>query len=193
MMTYILFVQIINPFVSANLLAPDDYTDDYFVTIYQFELENDFYRKNVGAGIYIDYLCREEYPYSDPYFIKSGIPVGLSAVGAGLQFKYLDIGDIEFGVKFGYYIGNISYPALKDSGIVIREEKGRNSLGLGTGVNLMHNFGIIKGGIRFWVNFIGFDAKSPRPYWYYQRSPDYISLSSVGLGIVFGLNRRQEK
>lgn len=190
MITYFLFVQILNPFVSANLLAPDDHTDDYFGAIYQFEIENDFYRKDFGWGIYIDYFYKKEYPYADPYFIKSGIPIGIEAGGAGLQLKYLNMGDIEFGFKLGYFTGNVSYPLLKDSGIVIQEQKKRNSIGLGLGVNVMHNFRWIRAGIKFWTNFISFDAKKPRSYWYYERSPDYISLNSVGLGLIFGLNRR---
>ncbi len=193
MFIYFLFYQAINPFLSVNILAPDDYTDDYFGAVYQFEIENDFYRKNFTWGIYFDYFYNKAYPYADPYFIKSGIPVGINAGGSGLQVKYLNLGDIEFGFKLGYFTGNVSYPVLKDSGKVIKGEKRRNSLGFGLGVNIMHNFGIIRGGVKFWANFIDFDAKSPKYYWYYGHSPDYISLNGVGLGLILGLKRRQGK
>ncbi len=193
MVICLLLVQIINPFLSTNILAPDDYTDDYFRILYQFEIENDFYKENFGWGVYFDYFYKKEYPYADPYFINSGIPVGINAGGAGLQLKYLNLGDIEFGFKLGYFTGNVSYPVLKDSGKVIKEEKKRNSFGFGLGVNVMHNFGRIRGGIKFWTNFIAFDSERPKSYWNYERSPDYISLNNVCLGLILGMNRREKK
>uniref|UniRef100_A0A7C4TFY8 Outer membrane protein beta-barrel domain-containing protein n=1 Tax=candidate division WOR-3 bacterium TaxID=2052148 RepID=A0A7C4TFY8_UNCW3 len=193
MIVFLIFTELINPYLSANLLAPDDYSDDYFSHIYQFSLENDFYRKDIGWGIYLDYFYKKDYPYSDPYFIKSGLPVGINAGGVGLQLKYLGIGDIEIGIKLGYYAGKITYPILGDSGRVIQKTDTRNSLGFGLGVNLLHNFGRMIGGLKFWTNLIPFGAKNVKYHWYSQRSPDYISLNTVGFGLVLGLGKRQEK
>jgi hypothetical protein len=193
MVVFLIFAQLINPYLSADLLAPDDYTDDYFSYIYQFSLENDFYRKDIGWGIYLDYFYKRDYPYSDPYFIESGLPVGINAGGGGLQLKYMGLGDIEIGVKLGYYTGKITYPVLGDSGKVIKQTDSRNSLGFGLGVNLLHNFGRVILGLKFWTNLISFDTKRPPQSWYYQRSPDYISLNTVGFGLVLGLSRKGER
>ncbi|MEO0122618.1 MAG: hypothetical protein ABIL69_01250 [candidate division WOR-3 bacterium] len=193
MIIYLLFAQFLNPYISANILATDDYTDDYFTTIYQIGIENDFYKKTFGGGIYVDYFYKKDYPFADPYFIKSGIPVVINAGGVGLQVKYFGIGYIEFGVKFGYYIGNLSYPILGDSGTVIKVVDKRNSLGMSVGTNIMHNFGRIRTGIKFWINFINFESIGERPPWHYTSSPEYVSLSSVGFGIILGPNKRNKE
>ncbi len=193
MIIHLFFVQILNPFISGSILAPDDYTDDYFTTIYQLGIENDFYRRDFGWGIYVDYFYKKDYPFADPYFIKSGIPMVINAGGVGLQVKYFGIGYIEFGVKFGYYIGNLSYPILGDSGTVIKVVDKRNSLGMSVGTNIMHNFGRIRAGIKFWINLINFDSNGPRTHWDYTSSPDYVSLSSAGFGIILGINKRDKE
>ncbi|MEO0184849.1 MAG: hypothetical protein ABIL20_03525, partial [candidate division WOR-3 bacterium] len=92
MIIYLLFAQFLNPYISANILATDNYTDDYFATIYQLGIENDFCRRDFGWGIYVDYFYKKDYPLADPYFIKSGLPMEINAGGAGLQVKYLGIG-----------------------------------------------------------------------------------------------------
>lgn len=191
MIIYVIFSQILNPFLSANILAPDDYTDDYFVTIYQFGIENDFYRREFGWGGYVEYFYKKDYLFSDPYYITSGLPIAINAFGWGLQAKYLGMDAVEFGIKLGYYNGSLSYPILGDSGIVIKIFEKRNSLGLSMGTNIMHNLGRIRAGIKFWFNLIKFDAEGPRTYGYYAPSPDYISLSSVGLGITLGINNKK--
>ncbi|MCX7994457.1 MAG: hypothetical protein N3A65_01625 [candidate division WOR-3 bacterium] len=43
----------------------------------------------------------------------------------------------------------------------MKEEKSRNSFGLSLGVNIVHNFGWITGGVKFWTHFVSFDAKCP--------------------------------
>jgi len=189
-----LFSEFLNPCLSLNILAMDDYTDDYFSYLYQFELENDFSLKEIGWGAFIDYFYKENYPFSDPYFIKSGLPVEINVGGGGLQLKYFVMKSIELGAKFGYYAGKIFYPVLGDSGRVIQKSDWRKSFGFSFGVGLLHNFGRIKGGLRFYTNLISFGVKK-RPYWYeyYNRSVDYISLNSVGFGLVFGLGRSEEK
>jgi|UniRef100_A0A7V3RGU9 hypothetical protein len=193
MIIFFTFIEIFNPYFSANFLAPDEYTDDYFSHIYQFSFGNDFYSKDIGWGIYFDYFYKRDYPYSDQFFIKSGLPFGINARGGGFQLKYLGFGDIEVGVKLGYYAGEITYPVPGDSGRIIEEIDSRNSIGLCMGVNLLHNFSFIYGGLRFWVNLISFDAERPPYFWYHPRSPDYISLNTAGFGIILGLGKRQKK
>ncbi|MCX7994458.1 MAG: hypothetical protein N3A65_01630 [candidate division WOR-3 bacterium] len=77
-------LQSLNPYLSVNILIPDNYTDDYLGNIYQLGLENDFFQKMIGLGIYLDYFYKKEYPYDDLYFSNQVFPVLISA-GGGLQ------------------------------------------------------------------------------------------------------------
>lgn len=193
MMILVLFTSLLNPYLSANVLATDDYTDDYLSHLYQFEIENRFANKNLTWAGYLDYFYNRSYLFSDQYFIKSGIPVTLKAWGAGLQLKYLAMENIEFGIGLGYYAGNVYYPMLEDSGRVVKKIDARSSLGLCLEINLTQNFGRITCGLRFYTNLIGFGAKRLHWYEYYQRSVDYISLNTVGFGLIIGLSRRKEQ
>lgn len=189
MLLLILFTNLLNPYFSASVLATDDYTDDYLSYLYQFEIENRFSNKNLGWAGYLDYFYNRNYLFSDPYFIKSGIPVTLKAWGAGLQLKYLAMENIEFGIGLGYYAGNVYYSMLEDSGRVVKKSDKRSSPGVCVGINLIQNFGRITCGLKFYTNLIGFGAKK-HPKWYeyyYEHSIDYISLNTVGFGLIFGL------
>ncbi|MGQ9816945.1 MAG: hypothetical protein ACUVQ3_03205 [bacterium] len=194
MIFVVIFTGLLNPYISANVLATDDYTNDYLNNLYQFEMENRFSNKNLGWAGYLDYFYNRNYPFSNPYFIKSGIPITLKAWGAGLQLKYLAMENIEFGIGIGYYTGNVSYPLPEDSGRVVKKIDTRSSMGLCLGINMTQNFSRITCGLRFYTNLIGFGAKEHPPWYeYYQRSVDYISLNTVGLGLIIGLSRRKEQ
>ncbi len=193
MMTVLLiFAGIFNPSLSLNMLAPDEYTDDYFYNIHQLEVVNDFYKENFSAGIYLDYFYKSSYQLSDPYFIRSGLPTKINALGTGLQAKIQAIKNIEFFFNYGYYKGKVSYPVLGDSGRVLEGNDDRSSFGFGFGVNLAHDFGRIKGGLRIFTNLIQFGAKSP-PYYYWEsaRSMEYISLNTAGFGLLIGVSSRR--
>ncbi len=193
MIVFSLITSLLNPYVSANILATDEYTDDYLNHLYQFGIENRFSNKNLGWAIYIDYFYNSNYPLSNPYFIKSGLPVTLNALGTGIQLKYLAMENIEFNIGLGYYRGNVSYPLLEDSGRVVKKIDQRSSMGICLGVNLMQKFGRITCGLRIYTNLIGFEAKEhPMWYEYYKRSIDYASLNTVGFGLILGLNRSQK-
>lgn len=193
MIIYLLITSLLNPYVSANILATDEYTDDYLNHLYQFGIENRFSNKSLGWAIYIDYFYNSSYPLSNSYFIKSGLPVTLNALGTGIQLKYLAMENIEFNIGLGYYTGNVTYPLLEDSGRVVNKTDQRSSMGICLGVNFMQNFGRITCGLKFYTNLIGFGAKEP-PVWYEydKRSIDYASLNTVGFGLIFGLNRSQK-
>lgn len=194
MLLFLFTTNLLNPYVSVNINATDDYTDYYLNHLYQFEIENRFSNKNLGWAGYLDYFYNSNYPFSNPYFIKSGIPVTLKAWGAGLQLKYLAMKNIEFGIGLGYYAGEILYPSLGDSGKVIKKVDERKSIGLNLGINLIQNFGSLTCGLRFYTNLIGFGAKEyPAWYEYYQHSIDYISLNTVGFGLIIGLSRNKEQ
>jgi len=198
-MVMVFLIQFMNPYLSFNIALPDDYTDFYFANFYQFELENSFGKEKVAPGVFFDFIYKSEYAYDDPYFINSGLPFVIKAGGGGMQLRYFAFKDIELSFNIGYYAGNFSYPVSRDSGIIVRKEDWRKSLGTTIGVNLLQNFKKIRAGIKFYVNLIPFGAKRPPDYWieplynYYYRSITYASLNSVGFGIVIGLNKRGNK
>ncbi|GAI15554.1 unnamed protein product [marine sediment metagenome] len=81
------------------------------------------------------------------------------------------------------------YPVVKDSGVVTRESERRRSLGTSVAVNLLNDVGMFRIGLKLYVNLIPFGAEKEDP-WLENQPPylDYALLSSLGLGIIVGLN-----
>lgn len=196
-MLLVFLTQILNPYLSLNVSAPDNYTDDNFSHFFQIGIENTFSRKKTNLGVFLDYFYTKESAFNDPYFINSGLALVLNALGTGIQLKFLLLENIDFGLNFGYYAGKITFPIPGDSGRIIRKSDWRKSFGTTIATNLFQNFGKIKIGIKCYVNLIPFGARRPSEYipilssYYY--SLDYVSLNSVGLGLVIGLNKKEQE
>jgi hypothetical protein len=191
-MLLILFViQSFNPSLSLGILLPDNDTEKRFDYFYHLELENSFTKKLIAPGIFINFFYKDEYMHY--YSTNSGLPLTLRAGGGGLQLKVNATQNIEFAFNLGYYFGEFLFPVVQDSGIVTRESKWRKSLGTSAAVNLLNNIGRFRIGLKLYVNLIPFGAQKEDP-WSENQPPylNYASLSSLGLGVIVGLNKEEK-
>ena len=187
-MLLILFViQSFNPSLSLGILLPDNDTEIRFNYFYHLEFENSFTKKLIAPGIFIDFFYKDEYMHYNS--TNSGLPLTLRAGGGGLQLKVNAAQNVEFAFNLGYYFGEFLYPVIKDSGVVTRESERRRSLGTSAAVNLLNDVGMFRIGLKLYVNLIPFGAEKRDP-WLENQPPylDYALLSSLGLGIIVGLN-----
>jgi hypothetical protein len=195
MLILLLIAQGFNPSLSLGILLPEEDTELFFGHVYHLRAENSFTKNVFAPGVFLDFLYKSNDPYNDPHFVNSGIQTVVKAGGGGFSLRYTPHRNYDFDITIGYYTGEMSYPAARDSGIVSRQRVKRNSLGTTLSFNLHEYIGRIRTGIRIYVTLIPFGAKERPDIIWWEQQPyadlEYASLNSLGVGLTVGIGGKK--
>jgi len=190
MLSLVIIMNLFNPSVSVSMMLPDNNTSDSYQYMYNLEFANVLTRDDPTVGLFFGYFLKDEYMHYPDYFLESGYPLTLRAGGGGIQLKLNTGSIVEWDFKIGYFTGGLSYPVVKDSGIVSRETISRASLGAGAAMNILKDIGNLRIGIKISGNVIPFGQR-PGPVFYVPPYLSGTSLNTFGVGIILAVNRQE--